>query len=219
MILALELSSRRGSVALVSETAVIEERVWEDPAARHLALWSHLPRLIRAHGVTWPVLRAIAVGRGPGSFSGLRAGIVAARMLAAPDALPVVAMSSGEALARAWYFRHPAARHPLAIAGDARRGAIWLAVFARRDPGVSRLLDWTLTPASNGPDLLPPDTRILTSDRTRLLAACPAAACNLVEDPDEDYPSAAFVGRIAYDLICAQRSGEPVEPLYLHEPV
>lgn len=219
MILALELSTRRGSIALLDGNTVRAERTWDDPAARHLALWSNFTQLLREHPVTWPKLDAVAVGRGPGSFSGLRAGIVAARMFAAPDAIPVLAISSGEALARAWFTHHPSAGHPLVIAGDARRGAIWMGAFERNGEDIRPSGDWRLLPIGAVNDGFPIDARVLTSDRTRLLAACPALGEKLVEEPPEAFPSAVFVGHAAANRLARRLPHEPIEPLYLHPPV
>ena len=219
MILALELSTRRGSIALVEGAAAVVERAWDDPAARHLALWPNLLQLLREHPIEWPKLTAVAVGRGPGSFSGLRAGIVAARMFAAPDAIPVLAISSGEALARAWFMHHPSAGHPLIIAGDARRGAIWMGVFERHGEDIRQSGGWQLLPVGAVQEGFPTKARVLTSDRSRLLAACPALEGKLVAEPLEGFPSAAFVGHAAANRLARHLPHDPIEPLYLHPPV
>jgi tRNA threonylcarbamoyladenosine biosynthesis protein TsaB len=72
----------------------------EKVAARHS---SNLLRLcdevLRATGVTVSELAAIACGAGPGSFTGLRVGLAAAKGLALADSIPLVLVSSLDALA------------------------------------------------------------------------------------------------------------------------
>ena len=72
----------------------------EKVAARHS---SNLLRLcdevLRATGVTVSDLAAIACGAGPGSFTGLRVGLAVAKGLALADQIPLVLVSSLDALA------------------------------------------------------------------------------------------------------------------------
>ena len=103
-------------------------------ASRLLAL---VEEVLRETG--WDEIERIAVGVGPGGFTGLRHGIATARALAQGRGLPLAGVSSLEALARG------ARAEPLAGAGDravlavidARRGE----VFAAAWQGAERLLD------------------------------------------------------------------------------
>jgi tRNA threonylcarbamoyladenosine biosynthesis protein TsaB len=74
-------------------------------------------------GVDWPDLDAIAVGVGPGTFTGLRIGIATARALATAAGLPLRRVSSLAALAAGI---DAPLRLPLI---DARRGEVFGALF------------------------------------------------------------------------------------------
>jgi tRNA threonylcarbamoyladenosine biosynthesis protein TsaB len=74
-------------------------------------------------GVDWPDLDAIAVGVGPGTFTGLRIGIATARALATAAGLPLRRVSSLAALAAGI---DTPLRLPLI---DARRGEVFGALF------------------------------------------------------------------------------------------
>jgi tRNA threonylcarbamoyladenosine biosynthesis protein TsaB len=86
-------------------------------------------------GTSWGEVERIAVGVGPGGFTGLRHGIATARALAQGRGLPLAGVSSLEALARG---AQPEAgeRAVLAVI-DARRGE----VFAAAWQGEERLLE------------------------------------------------------------------------------
>lgn len=76
----------------------------------------------------WGAIGLIAVGVGPGSFTGLRIGIATARALAQSRDLPIVGVPSGTALLAAIADR-PAARGRRALAVlDARRGEVFAAL-------------------------------------------------------------------------------------------
>lgn len=218
MILAFELSSRRGSIALHDGTTVVAERTWEDAAARHGALWPELDALVKSTGLHWPALTALAVGRGPGSFSGQRAAITAARVLAAPDRHRVLAVSSGEALAREWFAAHPGSGGALIVAGDARRGSIWHGHLERHGACVRLSGDWSLASGADFLAHIPHGAPLVTSDRARLEAAL-AGKTGDVPEIHECFPTARAVAAVAWSRLRADIASDPIEPLYLHPPV
>lgn len=216
MILSFELSTRAGSIALCDGAKTIASRVWDDQTARHGEFWPALAALKGETQLDWSALQAIAVGRGPGSFSGLRAALTAARVLATPDACPVLAVSSGAALALEWFDNHADARTPLVVAGDARRGAIWFAIFERANSGLRQTRDWSLAPATAFSTFIPTGATIVTSDTARLRAALGAGASTIPLKATDFLPTAIGVARLARQRLQEKLPGEPLEPLYLH---
>ncbi|MDD1792920.1 tRNA (adenosine(37)-N6)-threonylcarbamoyltransferase complex dimerization subunit type 1 TsaB [Enterovibrio makurazakiensis] len=87
-------------------------------------------------GLTLNQLDALAFGRGPGSFTGVRIGIGIAQGLAFGANLPMVGVSTLAAMAQQAYRRHQA-DHVLATI-DARMNEIYAGGFQRLDNG-----DWT----------------------------------------------------------------------------
>jgi tRNA threonylcarbamoyladenosine biosynthesis protein TsaB len=88
--------------------------------------------------VTWDDVARICVGIGPGGFTGLRLGISTARALAQGHDLPIVGVSSLEALARGIELvdgkelelpGHPDLHGPVLALIDARRGEVFAAGY------------------------------------------------------------------------------------------
>jgi len=104
-------------------------------ASRLLGL---LEQVLEAGGAGWEEVVRLAVGIGPGGFTGLRIGVATARGLAQARGLPVVGVGSLHALA---------ARAPdVAAVLDARRGEVYAAVW--------RAGELTLAPSALTPQAL-----------------------------------------------------------------
>ena len=86
-------------------------------------------------GARWEDVRRIAVGLGPGGFTGLRHGIATARALAQARDLPLAGVSSLRALAAG--AEEAAASRPVLAVIDARRGEVFAAAWR----GGERLLE------------------------------------------------------------------------------
>jgi len=103
-----------------------------------------LERALEEAGSTWAEVERLAVGIGPGTFTGLRIGVATARALAQSRALPLVGVSTLRALALG---AEPAGA-PVTIAVlDARRGEVFAAAW---DAAGTR----SLAPAALAPDAL-----------------------------------------------------------------
>ena len=114
-------------------------------------------------------LDALAVGHGPGSFTGIRSAVAAARGLALAAALPVLGVGTLEALAAAV----PDAEGTLVAAIDARRGQVYAQIFDghRRALGRARAAD----PGAGGRRPAGRAARLVGSGAALIRAALPAS--------------------------------------------
>jgi tRNA threonylcarbamoyladenosine biosynthesis protein TsaB len=113
VILSLDASTTRGSVALVSDQRVVHEVFVDVPRGRGGALFSALEKIL---GETTGIKRVI-VGIGPGSYNGIRSAIAVAWGISSAREIPLVGISSLLGLDEGSY----------CAVGDARRGQYYFA--------------------------------------------------------------------------------------------
>ncbi|WP_135449597.1 MULTISPECIES: tRNA (adenosine(37)-N6)-threonylcarbamoyltransferase complex dimerization subunit type 1 TsaB [Tabrizicola] len=113
-----------------------------------------LEEVLAEGGIGWGDLKALAVGTGPGNFTGVRIAVAAARGLALGLGIPAVGVTRLEALA------HGLPR-PVIVIEDARRGQVYVQLFVPGGCGPAHLADRVVpvcpaTGSAAGPDALPP---------------------------------------------------------------
>lgn len=103
-----------------------------DPAQRHgRNLIPAIHDLLESAGVTPRALGGIAVVLGPGSYTGLRVGVTAAKVLAYALEVPLAGLDGLDVLAR----NAPEDALHVAVIGDAQRGEVYAADFNRAASG------------------------------------------------------------------------------------
>lgn len=185
--------------------------------ARGVAQADRLVELIDAAlgaaGLDYRELDLIAVNHGPGSFTGVRAGVAAARALALALARPVLAVNGLEVLAAA-VGAQPAGAIVAAL--DARRGQVYVQTFDHRlvalsAPSVSAPEDVRLDPVE-------PPLCLVGSGAALISAALPDAPSFASASAEAD---ALGVARRALARLAAGErplAGPAVQPLYLRPP-
>jgi len=118
--LAIDTSTARGSVALLDGDRLIVEEIFERDG-----IFDAIGKLKPGN------FDLILVGVGPGSFTGIRAGLAAAKGLALPRAVPIRAVSSFDALALTALPEMPTEYRRMCVHADARRGEIYFALYDR----------------------------------------------------------------------------------------
>ncbi|HVO98293.1 MAG TPA: tRNA (adenosine(37)-N6)-threonylcarbamoyltransferase complex dimerization subunit type 1 TsaB [Bryobacteraceae bacterium] len=122
-ILSIDTTSELGSIALTEGERVIEEVALHSPEGFAHVLFGEVENLLARHGMTLADVEGYASASGPGTFTGVRVGLTAAKGLADAASRKVVAVSNLKALAS---LGTGALRAPFL---DARRGEIYGAVY------------------------------------------------------------------------------------------
>jgi tRNA threonylcarbamoyladenosine biosynthesis protein TsaB len=145
IVVGIETSTPQTSVAIGTETDIVAKASVAG-RSRQEAVTPTLKQLLEWSDLELRQVGGIAVGIGPGLFTGLRVGVQTAKTLAQVLHLPIVGVSSLDALAYA--VRHTQRRIVSVV--DARRGEVFFASYRSVPGGVVRSSD----PVVGSPDHL-----------------------------------------------------------------
>jgi tRNA threonylcarbamoyladenosine biosynthesis protein TsaB len=175
------------------------------------ALIPLIARVMHRAGRTFAELDRIAVTTGPGSFTGLRVGISAARGIALAAAKPAIGLTTLAALAAPHIAND--GNTPVMVAIDARHDNIYMQVFG---PGGRSLLAPRVASlreaaqaATSGP------ARIVGSAADLVARAWPRGAPQPALIDQRSAPDIAWVARLG---AVALKAEAPPRPLYLRAP-
>jgi tRNA threonylcarbamoyladenosine biosynthesis protein TsaB len=135
-VIALDTTTRAGSVALVDDDRVVEERAGDAARSHAERLPSEITALAGAHRLALSDVDLYGVALGPGSFTGLRIGIATIQGLAFVHRRRVVGISALEALADA-QSREATPGTIVAAWMDAHRHDVFTALYRIGDAGTS----------------------------------------------------------------------------------
>jgi tRNA threonylcarbamoyladenosine biosynthesis protein TsaB len=134
-VLALDTTTRAGSVALVDQNVIVEERPGDLSRAHAQRLPAEVLAVLDTHGVRLSAIDVFAVAAGPGSFTGLRIGLATIQGLAFVTGRPIVGISALEALAQV-ASRDLAAGALVAAWMDAQRREVFSALYRVTSAGL-----------------------------------------------------------------------------------
>jgi tRNA threonylcarbamoyladenosine biosynthesis protein TsaB len=129
MILAIDTATQYAALALYTQDGVYAEESWFAGRNHTVELIPRLGRMLNAANLTPANLTALAVSLGPGSFTGLRIGLAAAKGLALPHNLPLVGVPTLEIVS----YPLRAGGLPVWAIAQAGRGRILAGCYAQVD--------------------------------------------------------------------------------------
>jgi tRNA threonylcarbamoyladenosine biosynthesis protein TsaB len=214
--LALDTSTERGAIGLIARSGQVY--VSSTESARHHGrdLIPRLAAILREAGASIRDVDALAVGLGPGSYTGLRVGLTAAKTLAYATGAALIGLDSLDAIAR----NAPDDAPRISVIADAQRGQVYVAEYARESH--NRLLctrSCQIEPLRVWLGRLEPGSLVLGPglDSARIRSALPAA----FDFPDSalNYPVGHRLVDLARDTWSTGRRDDPwlLEPRYLRQ--
>lgn len=222
-ILALETATPVCGVALLRTGGTVASSILDVGLRHSRLLFTEIERLLAAAGSAPAQLSHVAVSIGPGSFTGLRLGLSAAKGICLPRNTPLLPVRTLQALAA----RLPYALHPVCAVMDARKGQVYAALYDTRS-GWPEIL--------SEEQALAPEELIARRQGLPTIYTGPGAdiCAALLDDrhgqaivapPYSHAPDAAVVGHLAGTGLATGRMAglqgqamETLEPVYLRPP-
>lgn len=125
-ILAVETSGYEGTVALMDSSGGIQQRGLPTQGRRHAqTLVREVDQLLKSRELEAAAIDAVAVSIGPGSFTGLRVGVVFAKTFAWANKASLVAVNTMQAVAQ----RAPTDVASVTVISDAQRNEVFVSDF------------------------------------------------------------------------------------------
>jgi tRNA threonylcarbamoyladenosine biosynthesis protein TsaB len=123
--LILETSGRVGRVGLAREGAVVRSAALDDTRRHARDLAATVGQILEAEALAPADLAGVMVGSGPGSYTGLRVGLMSAKALAYATGCKLIAVETFAAIAR----QAPAEASHQWVIGDALQNHVYLQPF------------------------------------------------------------------------------------------
>lgn len=196
LVLAIDTTSEFASLALVEGEEVREEMVLHSPDGFAHLMFDPLEALLKRSSVRLAEIDCIAAAAGPGSFTGVRVCLAAAKGLAEAAGKPVAPVSNLRAIASC------GSREPRAAILDARRGEIYGAVYDARGEAVRaecvmKFGEWLETLPHGEIEFVSPTIEVFAPMLRGICTAAPRAL-------------AGAVGRIGAEEYCRGRAVDAV---------
>jgi tRNA threonylcarbamoyl adenosine modification protein YeaZ len=180
--------------------AVLAQRLSPDTRGHAEVIGTFIRECLDEAGIALTTITGVAVGMGPGPFTGLRVGIAAARAFAWGAGVPVLPVVSHDAVARELFTSDLSDPSPLIVVTDARRKEVYWSTYSGLD---SRGLPVRLL----GPALARPE---------ELGGALPTLAS--FRRHDAATVSASSIGILAATIAAAGEEFAGEQALYLRAP-
>jgi tRNA threonylcarbamoyl adenosine modification protein YeaZ len=222
-VLAFDTATPAVTVALHDGTHVLAETTTVDARRHGELLASSIDAVLAEAGAGRLDITAVAAGTGPGPYTGLRAGLVTARVLGSALGVPVYGVCTLDVVAAGVASTGTAAGQGFIVATDARRREVYWARYdadGRRLDGpavgfpadvAGTVVAGTVAETAAGRAASSPG--ILTAGMGALLYP------GVLGEPIEPcYPAAGTLAGIAAHQLAAGEPGSGAEPIYLRRP-
>lgn len=216
MILSIESATPRGSVALVAGGILLAERFLPLGRTHSETFLSAVERLFVESGTGAERVGHVAVSVGPGSFTGLRVGMAAAKGFCFGWGTPLVSVPTLHALA----VRFPREGATICPVLDARKQEVYAGIYRWAGGVCFRIAPDTALPPERLPEMLPDGPILFCGEGIlpyRRWICDRLGARALFPPAGDEFPRAAAVGVLAERLLAEGAGGDlrATVPAYL----
>lgn len=203
------------SVALSEGGEIISEKTDNEPSRQAERLFLTIEEILRENKLSYNDIKAIAANIGPGSFTGIRIGLAAARGIALAAKIPVIGVTGFEALLYYSSAKFGITSENILVVFNARRGQVFAQFFARGKGSEELLLEYGEIAAwVNGKG----DFAIIGDGVELIESFLQDKSLGYLVERDVKLPDASMVAIVAFEKIKNGRYNTNPAPLYIRPP-
>jgi len=208
LLLAIEASTDHGSIAVTSGEYSLGEQTIRSRATLSKRLLPMVRDLLAGLDLALDELDGVAVGLGPGSFTGLRIALATAKGLTMALGKPLLGVPSLDGLVA----QLPFSAHPVCAVTDARKGEVYAALYRTGQGQVERMSDYLVLPPERLSAMIDSPTILVGNGAIlyRQVFAEHLGEKALITDPLVCFPRAASIGALGKLLF---QEGSFLDPL------
>ncbi|PCI34562.1 MAG: tRNA (adenosine(37)-N6)-threonylcarbamoyltransferase complex dimerization subunit type 1 TsaB [Alphaproteobacteria bacterium] len=218
IILALDSALSSCSAAVIKDGEIVSEIFENRMRGQAERLLPLCQEVCAEAGLSFDDLDAIAVTRGPGTFTGVRIGLAAAKGLALALDIPLIGVTTLSVSARNAAKNSCEGR--IAIAHDARRSEVYLQIFDLKAGQVTAVSEPLAVPLAEVATHLEERVTALMGTGAELVQGflSPEVRGRLDLPDISAQPHAGIIGQMAWERLEAGGVIDEVVPLYLRAP-
>ena len=218
-ILAIEASANQLSIAVMVNGEIVAGR-------QHLAVYGHAADIVPLSietigdaGTTFDAITHVAAGCGPGSFTGIRVALAAAKGFCMAHHATGVGVSVMQALAHAATQAALGITAPCLVLADTRRGPLYAQIFDATAQPLGMIFEANIKqlPHRIDTEIVKSGLRVVGADCKAVADALTLAGINATIPDIDGMPSAGMVASVANEQI-KKNQISPLHPLYLADP-
>lgn len=215
MLLAIDTATRVAGLALYDQDGLHSEELWHTGDNHSVELMPYVVRACEQQRLPPSALKVVAVSLGPGSFTGLRVGLAAAKGLALALQIPLLGVPTLDATA----YAHSRETLPVCAVLQAGRGRLVVAWYQNVDGEWQRRSDYVLLGPADLIARLQEPTLLCGEIDTALAEALRAEAPGraILLSPAFGVRRAGYLAELAWNRFVAGERDDPVtlNPIYL----
>ncbi|MCD6519943.1 MAG: tRNA (adenosine(37)-N6)-threonylcarbamoyltransferase complex dimerization subunit type 1 TsaB [Anaerolineae bacterium] len=219
MLLAIDTATRYASVAFYNSSGIVAEQSWYSPNNHSVEMMPAIVQMAERQGISPEDLTAVAVAKGPGSFTGLRIGMSLAKGLCLALGIPIIAIPTLDIITYA--VGDPGC--PVLAVLEAGRGRICVATY-RFEEGLPAQVgeielvkenEWVVD--AKEPVLVAGEVSAELAER---LSAQPNAENIAIASLAGSLRRAGYLAELAWERLQAGQTDDldTLSPIYLHYP-
>lgn len=216
-ILAFDTSNSSLAITLLKNDKILAQNLILENGKQSELLIPEIENILRSQNIWYQDLDLIATTNGPGSFTGVRIGLTAARTINLATKTPLILLNCLEVIA----YKYRKITEKIFVVLDARMDEFFIGEFLAQNNKITQVKAPSLIKADEVLKYLPQERFFLSGSGKKIvedLIKNSSLNCDFSTNNDDDFIEGSLIGLLAYEKFSDQKISENFDPLYLRNP-